>query len=198
VPPSPQTLTNYLGEQVTILPRQTGETQYAYRNRRTVALTGETLYQRRIRQGRARGLTTTEARGQTAGSAARRRERSLAQTGLTPWQRWWGAQASWLLDNGFTPAATGWSWNKLIRIAPRLRWLNERAAPGAQIKPEYLLEATQNENMGVLEKEWAWERINERYIDTVEFVQYNNRAPGNFHWFQDRIPELPVQWWYYH
>lgn len=198
MPPGPQILTNNLGVQVTILPRQPGETDYAYRNRRNLTLTGETLYQRRIRQGRARGLTTTQARGQTASAAQRRREQTVQRTGLTPWQLWWGAQASWLIDNGFTPDTTGWSWNKLIRIVPRLRWLNERASPGAEIKPEYILEASQDEAMGVLDKEWSWERINERYIDTVEFVQYNNKAPGNFHWFQDRIPELPVAWWYYH
>lgn len=198
MPPGPQILTNWQGVQVTILPRQTGETDYAYRNRRNVALTGETLYQRRIRQGRARGLTTTEARGQKPGNAARLRQQSIARYGVTPWQRWWGAQAAWLMDNGFTPPTTGWSWNKLIRIAPRLRWMNERAAPGAQIKPEYLYEANQDEQMGVLPPEWSWERLNERYIDTVEFVQFNNKGPGNWHWFQDRIPELPVAWWYYH
>lgn len=197
-PRAPQILTNYLGESVTILPRQPGETAYAYRNRRSITLTGETLYQRRITKGRARGLTTTEARGQQPGEYARRAEYTQRVYGQTPWQIWRDRQLAWLVNNGFTPETTGWSWNKLLRIAPRLRYLNEHASPQGQILPEMIQEANSDEQMGVLPSDWTWERINEKYIDTVEYLEYNNREPGRIHWFMDRIPEMPVQWWFYH
>jgi hypothetical protein len=196
-PRAPQVLVNYLGEPVTILPRQPGETTYAYRNRRSVTLTGETLYQRRIRTGQSRGLTVTESRGQRPGEYARRARYTQQRYGQTPWQLWRDSQIAWLVSNGFTPQSTGWSWNKLIRIAPRLRFLNEHAAPSGQILPEMIQEANSDEQMGVLPSDWTWERLNEKYIDTVEYLEYNNTTPVRIHWFQDRIPEMPVQWWYY-
>jgi hypothetical protein len=181
-----------------ILPRQPGETAYAYRNRRSVALTGESLYERRIRQGRARGLSTQEARGQRAGEAQRRRTRQIQQTGQTPWEFWRDNQLIWLVDNDFTPETTGWSWNRLIRVAPRLRFLNDRASAGGQITPDMIAEAVSFERTYALPSDWSYERLNERYIDTVEYLEYNNKVPGNFHWFHDREPNLPAAWWYYH
>lgn len=198
LPQQPQILTNWLGEPVTILPRQPGETTYAYRNRRNISLTGESLYQRRIRQGQARGLSTQAARGQAPGEAARRRQQTIQRTGLTPWQLWSQNQVSWLTANGFTPETTGWSWNRLIRIAPRLRWINEHSTAGGAVTPDMILDATTFERTSALPSEWTWERINVKFIDMQEYLQYHNREPGRFHWFQDRIPELPVQWWYYH
>lgn len=191
MPPSPPP------QAPSILPRQPGETDYAYRKRRSLALTGETPYQRRIRQARARGLSTSEARGHRENESERRRQRTIQQTGFTPWELWRNNQLQWLNDNGFNPVTTGWSWNRLIRIAPRLRYLNERASPGGQITPEMMIEAMDFEQTYGY-TDWSWERLNERYEDTVEFVDKNNRAPGNFHWFQDREPELPAAWWYYH
>ena len=181
-----------------ILLRQPGETLYGYRNRRSVTLTGETLYQRRIRQARARGLTTTEARGHRPGEAERRRRITIADYGLTPWQLWRRNQVQWLIENGYTPESTGWSWNKLIRFAPRLRWLVNNTAPGAQILPSMLLEAKQFEAASNLPSGWSEEALNEKYFSTFEYVQQNDNRRGRWHWFQDRIPEMPVQWWYYH
>jgi hypothetical protein len=181
-----------------ILPRQPGETAYAYRKRRTVALTGETPYQRRIRNAQARGLSTTEARGHKAGESATRRERTLARTGLTPWQLWSYDQIAWLMDNGFTPETTGWSWNQLIRIAPRLRYMNNHASPGAQVTPDMIAEALTFERTSNLPSEWTWERVNEKYLDIYEFYERGDVQPARMHYFQDRIPQMDVAWWYYH
>jgi len=186
----------------TIIPRQPGETVYAYRNRRSLALTGETLYQRRIRKGQAGGLTRAEARGhRTVGGVTeyqRRRAQTLNTYGKTPWELWRDYQVYWLNQNGFTPQTTGWSWSKLIQAAPWLRYLNEHASPGGQMEPGMLLEATDMEATGVLESEWGFARLQQRYEDTREYVELRNKTSGNWHWFHDRIPELPAQWWYYH
>lgn len=185
-----------------ILPRQPGETEYAYRKRRTIELTGETPYQRRKRLGRAGGLSTAEARGhRTRGGVTeyqRRRAQTLRQYGKTPWELWRDQRIQWLTDNDFTPETTGWSWNRLIQISPRLQWLNDRAAPSGQITPGMMLEARDYEQQGVLESDWSWYRINEKYEDTLDYVEYNSSQAGREHWFYDRIPELSAAWWYYH
>lgn len=185
-----------------ILPRQPGETEYAYRKRRTIELTGETPYQRRKRLGQARGLSTGEARGhKTRGGQTeyqRRRAQTLRQYGKTPWEIWRDQRLVWLNDNGFTPETTGWSWNRLIQISPRLQWLNDRSAPSGQITPGMMLEASDDEQMGVLDKDWSWYRINEKYQDTLDYVEMNNNQAGRVHWFNDRIPEMSAAWWYYH
>jgi hypothetical protein len=183
-----------------ILPRQPGETDYAYRKRRSVALTGETPYQRRIRLGRARGISTTEARGQRPGESVRRRERVFAQTGFTPSQLYRQSNTQWLIDNGFTPETTGWSWSRLIRIAPRLRYMNNQASPGAQITPFMLADAIDLEDAGEIQREWTWERINEKYNDVYELREHGNKQPGRFHYFRDVDMQsyMPVAWWYYH
>jgi hypothetical protein len=191
MPPSPRNPTPQ------ILPRQPGETDYAYRKRRSIALTGETPYQRRIRAARARGLTTQEARGHRANEAQIRRERTIAQTGLTPWQFWKDNQVTWLTNNGFTPQSTGWSWNRLVRIAPRLRYMNDVSSPGAQITPEMMAGAIDQEDAGLLPSEWTWERMNEKYEAIYEFHEHNNPQPGRTYWFRDRDPEMEVAWWYY-
>jgi hypothetical protein len=184
------------------LPRQPGESDYAYRNRRSIALTGESLYQRRKRQGQARGLTTAEARGhRTIGGQTeyqRRAARVQAQYGMSPYQLWQNQQIAWLQQNGFTPQTTGWSWAKLIRAAPWLRYLNEHASPGGQMYPEMLFNATLLEQDGTFESEWGYNHLYQRYISTREYIEQNSKRSGNWYWFYDRIPEMPAQWWYYH
>lgn len=185
-----------------ILPRQPGESAYAYRNRRSVSLTGETLYQRRKRQGQARGLTTAEARGHKTVNGVteyqRRRQRVLQQTGQTPWQIWQNRQLLWLQQNGFTPQETGWSWAKLVRAAPWLRYLNEHASPGGQMSPDMLMEATVLESEGAFESEWGYNHLYQRYVSTKEYLEQDSKRSGNWYWFHDRIPDMPQQWWYYH
>jgi hypothetical protein len=180
-----------------IPPRQPGESDNAYRKRRSVALTGETPYQRRIRLGRAQGKTVTEARGQRPGEAQRRRERVLRQTGFTPWQIWRDRQVQWLVDNGFQPDTTGWSWNRLIRAAPKIRYMNEKVSAFNQITPWLLADAIEFEEENQIPSNWSWQRLNEHYADIYEFYEHNNPENARMHYFMDRIPEMPVQWWYY-
>lgn len=180
-----------------ILTREPGESDYAYRKRRSVALTGETPYQRRIRLGRARGLTTTESRGQRPGEAQRRRERTVRQTGFTPWQIWQQNQTQWLTANGFSPETTGWSWNRLIRAAPKIRYMNDKVSTFNQITPELLANGIEFERANVVESNWSWERLNEHYADIYEYYEHNDGTNARLHYFVDRIPEMPVQWWYY-
>lgn len=187
-----------------IAPRQPGESEYSYRKRRLVALTGETPYQRRQRLGRARGLGAREAAGHTPtrGQSEYQRRAQLTQEryGMSPYQLWAQNQLTWLQNNGFTPETTGWSQYRLIRIAPRLRWMNKRAAPGGQVRPDMLMDGSDMENSGDLESNWTWERVNERYDAMYEFVEQHNKQLGNFYWFrdQDYRPELEAAWWYYH
>jgi hypothetical protein len=180
-----------------VITREPGESDYSYRKRRSVLLTGETPYERRIRLGRARGLTTTEARGQKAGESRRRRERTLRQTGFTPWQLWKGNQVAWLQANGFAPETTGWSWNRLIRAAPKIRYMNEKVSVYNQITPELLADGIEFEDENFVESNWSWKRLNEHYQDIYEYYEHNNPANARLHYFRDRIPEMPVQWWYY-
>lgn len=181
-----------------IIPRQPGESEYQYRKRRSVELTGETPYQRRVRLGRARGLSTQQARGHRQSETARRRQQSFARYGLSPWQFWSQNQQQWLLENGWTPETTGWSWNRLIRIAPRLRWLADNTTPSGQITPDMVREASDLESTGVLPINWGWDTLNEKYQSTYDYVELNDRQSGRGRWIQYRIPEMPVQWWYYH
>lgn len=182
-----------------ILPRQPGETNYAYRKRRSLALTGETPYQRRIRLAQARGLNVQEARGHRANESQIRRERTIRQTGFTPYQLWRNNQVQWLISMGFQPETTGWSWNKLIRAAPKLRYMDEVASPGAQITPGMLAQASTYEQEYLLPSEWSWERVNEKYESVKEYAEMGSSPQGRYYFFEDRPPEdLPVQWWYYH
>lgn len=185
-----------------ILPRQPGETPYAYRKRRSIELTGETPYQRRKRLGQARGLSTAESRGHAPvrglSEYQRRRAQTLRQYGQTPWEIWRDQRVTWLQAEGYTPETTGWSWNRLIKISPRLQYLNDRASPGGQITPAMMRQTYDMEVTGTLEKDWSWYRINEKYSDTYEYIELHNNTDGRAHWFLDRIPELPAAWWYYH
>lgn len=185
-----------------ILPRQPDESDYQYRKRRMIELTGETPYQRRKRLGQARGLSTAEARGHKARGGLteyqRRRQQTLRQYGKTPWELWRDQRIVWLQDNGFTPETTGWSWNRLIQISPKLQWMNERTSPAGQITPGMMLEARDYEIQGVLEADWSWYRLQEKYEDTLDYVEYGDRNGGRYHWFNDRIPELSAAWWFYH
>lgn len=185
-----------------ILPRQPGESEYQYRKRRMIELTGETPYQRRKRLGQARGLSTSEARGHAPRGGQteyqRRRAQTLRQYGKTPWELWRDQRISWLTSEGYTPQTTGWSWNRLIQISPKLQYLNDRASPGGQITPDMMMQATDMEQTGALEKDWSWYRLNEKYTDTYDYLEMHNNTDGRAHWFLDRIPELPAAWWYYH
>lgn len=186
-----------------ILPRQEGESAYAYRKRRSIALTGETPYQRRIRLGQARGISSREAAGHRliGGQTEyqRRAQRTQERYGLSPWEFWRNNQITWLQDNGFTPEATGWSWNRLIRAAPKIRKMNGYTSRFNQITPELIYNGRAQEDQGDIPHDWTWERFNERYNDIVEYYEQNNIQPARQHAFylRDRMPEVEVQWWFY-
>lgn len=186
-----------------ILARQPGESAYAYRNRRSIALTGQTLYQRRKQSALSRGLTISEARGHAPSPSGqteyqRRRARTLSLYGLTPSQLRYRQLDEWLAINGFSPATTGFSQTQLRALAPRLKWMNENSVPGGEIYPGLLLESKEMEADGDLEKEWTFQRINERYDAMYEFKVMHNKELGNFFWFRERIPDMSTVWWYYH
>lgn len=189
------------GTQQQILPRQPGESRYAYRKRRQLALTGETPYQHRVRLARARGLSLSEARGHKdeANQTAYQKRRASTQRryGLTPYQYWWYNQYAWLLDNGFTPESTGRSWNWLVRTAPSLRYLNSTTT--APITPDMLAESLAFERTGVLVPGWTDGRIREKVEDVRELVEEGSKDSARLHYFRDRItsPDLAA-WWYYH
>lgn len=184
-------------------PRQPGESRYAYSNRRSLALTGKSLYQRRVESGLASGLSRREARGHGGGLTEyqRRNLRSVEQTGLTLYQRRIQAIDSWLSQNGFTPVTTGLSWTALRRIQPRLKWINENTSPGGRLTPDMILERTDMEKLGTIERGWVTDHVFKRYEAMYEFQVNGNRAPGNFYWFNEGGSDEPretAQWWYYH
>ena len=186
-----------------ILPRQPGESAYSYRNRRSIALTGQTLYERRKASGLSRGLTTSEARGHAPAPNGqteyqRRRARTMERYGLTPSQLRYQQLDTWLAINGFSPATTGFSQTQLRQLAPRLKWMNENSAPGGEIYPALLYEARQMEFEDDVEPEWTYNRIMQRYDAMYEFKVMHNRELGNFFWFRERIPDMSTVWWYYH
>jgi hypothetical protein len=177
--------------------QQPGESTYAYRNRVNLARYGKSTYQLRVDRARARGLTTSEARGHAPAAGQteyqRRRQRSIEQTGQTPSQIWRARQIQWLQQNGYTPQTTGWSWSRLIVAAPRIRYLNAAGSPGNDVSPGFLFDGMQQAG-----SEWTWEHFNEKYWSTKEWLEQNDNTRGRFHWFQDREEAMPVAWWYYH
>lgn len=196
-----------------IPPRQPGETRYAYANRRSRALTGQTLYQRRIARAQAAGLNRQQARGHGAPVAGspilgaigeteyqRRNRLSVERTGLTLYQRRIMAIDAWLIAEGYTPATTGMSWTSLRGIQPRLKWINNNTSPNGGITPGMIEEMTDYERLGMIPRGWVADRINKRFEAMYEFKQ-GNPATGRFWWFNDGaygLPQSQAQWWYYH
>lgn len=201
-PGPPRTYTDYRGQQIIIPPRAPGETAYTYRNRRSLALYGQTEYQRRVARGRSRGVSVATARGhRTVGGRTeyqRRRAQTLRQYGQTPYEIWRDRQLQWLNDNGYNPQATGWSWNRLTRVAPKLRWINENTSPNGQLTPDIIREANDMSATGALEPDFAWDHIGMRYQAMYDYKMRNDKTYGNWYWFQDREPEIVANWWYYH
>lgn len=186
-----------------IPPRQPNETAYAYRTRRSLALYGQTPYQRRIARGLAAGKTRQEARGKplTAETEYQRRNRlSVQRTGLTVTQRRNQAIDFWLLTHGFTPATTGMSQTALRHIQPRLRWINDNTAPGGKITPGLIREAIEYERIGEYEPGWVTDRVFKRYDAMREFEDGRNQT-GNWYWFNEGGASADPSWqlwWYYH
>lgn len=184
-------------------PRQPGETPYAYRKRRSLALTGKTPYQRRIERGLALGRTRQEARGKpvtTETEYGRRNRISIEQTGLTVTQRRNQAIDFWLLTHGFSPATTGMSQTALRYIQPRLRYINEHTSPGGSITPGLIRDAIDLEAEGEYERGWVTDRVFKRYDSMREFADGRN-ATGNFYWFLEGGASADPSWqlwWYYH
>lgn len=190
-----------------IPPRQPGETPYQYRVRRSVSLFGQTPYQRRIFLAQQRGQTLSQARGhgrQSGETESQRRNRiSLEQFGLTVSQRRTAELQGWLIQHGYTPQATGMSWTQLIRLAARLRYMYDTAGPGARVTPAMIASAVALEQDNSLERGWAFERLWQKYNDMQEYRAYRNPVPGRVSYYEyqqvhDFIPQLAIQWWYYH
>lgn len=200
MPPGPSLLPDFP-------PRQPGESAYSYRNRRSIALTGQSLYQRRVAAGRARGLTTSEARGHAPTPAGtteyqRRRQRTLQQYGLTPSQLRYLQIDRELNAAGFTPASTGISQTNLRRLWPRLRWINANTSPGGMLSPDVIHEAADMERDGFLPRGFIYERINNRYDAMYEFKMMNSNNTGRYFWFNEYRADYDgfttAAWWYYH
>lgn len=195
-----------LGENLIIPPRQPGETPYAYRNRRSLALTGETLYERRQRLGRERGLGARAAAGHAREQEERRARaiRVQQQTGVSPGQLAWAYARNWLISNGFTPETTGASWTYLHQMEPSLRGTYARArSDTGKITPEMVHEAIQLEQTEDLEPGWALARIRAKLYAMIEYQDNRNRQPGHDDWDEflqvhPFLPQLAIQWWYYH
>lgn len=190
-----------------ILPRQPGETPYAYRNRRSIALTGQTLYERRRASGIARGLTTADYRGHQTTAAGteyeRRRASAVRRTGFTPSQLYYMKIDAELIAAGYTPASTGMSQTNLRRVWPRLKWINAHTSPGGELTPDVILEATDMEREGSLYVRFAYDHINQRYESMYNYKELFDNTDGNYWWFNEYMAEYDGQqslrqWWYYH
>lgn len=189
-------------------PRQPGETPYAYRLRRSLALTGETPYQRRIRLGQGRGQHGTPAIPGLAPAESeyeRRNRLSIQQYGETITQRRNRIADTWLAAHGYTAQATGMSQTALRHVYPRLKWINEQTTknytiPGAPITPDLIRDAIELEKVGEYERGWVTDRIFKRYDSMVEFMQ-GRRFTGNWYWFNEGGASADKSWqlwWYYH
>ena len=195
-----------------ILRRQPGESAYSYRQRRSLATTGETLYQRRQRLGQARGMSGREAAGHRVAPGTTeyqiRRERTIQRYGLTPEQLRRANREripvgpdffyTWNQEHGFTPYTTGWTQGQLNRAEPWLQYIWEHSSPQGKITPEMILEARDLEATGALDPEWAYERVYQKYLSLRDYIEARSNAHGRWFWLNDRIPELPAAWWYYH
>lgn len=193
-----------------IPPRQAGESAYDYRTRRTLALYGQTPYQRRLWLASQRGIGTSAGRGHgrnrvTGETESQRRNRIAVQnTGSTVSQNYRATLRQWLISNGYTPQTTLMSWSNLLRLAPRLRAI-QTMRPDAPITPDMIYNAVELEQQNELDKGWAFDRTWRRYDDTITYRIYSDRDPGRESWYvfrplYDYIPEdrMVITWWYYH
>jgi len=186
--------------------RQPGESDYSYRNRKSLAQYGQTLYERRKARGTARGLTVQEAGGHRNANGKtpyqQRRERSMERYGLTPSQLYRQNITAELEEAGFTPASTGWSWSRLIRAWPKIRQINEWSSQGGKLTPDMLSHASGLEQSGVLPRNWSWYMVQQKYADMLDYIEAGYvRGPdrtGYVHWHAKDASFVPVEWWYYH
>lgn len=190
-----------------IPPRGPNESAYDYRVRRTMALYGQTPYERRIFLAQQRGIGLTAARGHATGTSEtesqRRNRLSVQQYGETVSQRRTRIAREWLEANGYTPELTGMSWTSLQRLEPRLRYMFEGRGEGTWVTPEMIRDARDLEESGELESGWAFERLWQKYEDTRDYREYQKKLGGRASWAEYRvvnpyIPSLAPQWWYYH
>lgn len=188
-----------------ILPRQPGETTYQYRQRRSLSKYGQTPYQRRIYLAQQRGIGISAARGHgiVGGETESQRRNRINQQryGATTSQLRWAYDHNWLVAYNYTPTLTGMSWTQLHRLAARLRYMYE--PPGYRVSPQMIYEAMQLERDGELEPGWAFERLWAKYDDTIAYREFRDKVPGNADWSEYQqvhvyIPQLAIQWWYYH
>lgn len=187
-----------------IQPRQPGESAYAYRTRRSIALYGQTPYQRRIFLAQQRGIGRTAARGHAPRGGQseyqQRRQRYIQQTGVIPSVLTTAYAQNWLISNGFTPESTGASWTYLYRMEPSLRGLYLRA-PNAPVTPQMVYEGIQYEADQEVEPGWTAERARERLQATIAYQDFRDKSPGNYDWTVTRpfvSVETDIHWWYYH
>lgn len=205
-------MSSLIPEAPQILPRQPGESVYSYRNRRSIALTGETLYQRRQRTGRERGLSGRAAAGHRAVGGRTeyqiRYQRTMARYGLSPTQLYYLKVDQDLADNGYTPETTGLSQSKLRRLWPRLRWINDNTTGGGQITPEHFADISALVADGEVDRNFAYDHVNWRYEGMYEFKVLKNNMAGRYYWFSEGdlrgyltggdMTSPYAVWWFYH
>lgn len=180
---------------------------YSYRERRSIALYGQTQYERRIWLSSLRGVSGSAARGHApAGGeteSQRRNRLSMERTGQTVSQLYRANLLGWLNENGFTPETTLMSWTNLLRLAPRLRYMYSTTYPEGRVYPDMIKIAVELELDNELESGWAFDRIWIKYDDMISYRDYQDKEPGNTHWGEflqvtPFIPDLAIQFWYYH
>jgi len=141
-----------------LMPRQPGETQYAYRNRRSLEIYGVSLYQRRIASAEARGMSRTSARGHVANEGQVRQNRFAAAhpTESRPYYVVYRSDLRvWLDDHGYTPENTGMTQTDLMRLGPRIRWMVENSHPASHITPDMIQGAVNLEHDGDIPPGWG-------------------------------------------
>lgn len=178
--------------EILLPPNRRGERIPAFLNPYRGTYTTSRSYALRMQSGYRRGLTQAQAR-RGAGSVSelsesqRRRARTQAQYGMTPWQRY---NITFQQQYGFSYSY--WRYLRKNWIAE----INQMAAPDAQITPVFIAQALANQQLTGHNEEWIEQRLQEKLEDMHEY-RAGNAEPGFVHWNQKEGME-PIEWWWYH
>src|SRR5215471_18672306 len=163
-------------------PRRADETDYQYRNRRSIFTTGKSLYQRRIEKGLSSGLTVSEARGH--GSPVNITEAAYTRTSvIDDVLTYVSLRKIRILQDaaasGYTTQTTGLSTAQLADVWPLIKKMNTWASEGGQLTPQLILDAEQAEKDGELEPGWTYTQIREKYQAMEDYHTGRIRAPAD-------------------